>query len=510
MANPIRLSGLASGMDTETMVRDLMKARRMPLDKLLQKKQTEEWKRDSYREMNAMLLDLRNTSFDMKLQGTFQKSKVTSSSESVATARGAGGSTSFTSQITVTQIAEVSRSVSSTAISKAAGPKINPDEKLSTESAKFNTVPDTSNFTIRVYQQDGKYKDKTFSIDPATESLNDVLKKVNSSGIGVNLTYDSFSDKVSMATNHTGNNNPSGSEIIISGGTFLTGALSLSSSTDNGQNAKFTLNGLATERASNTFTVDGVEYTVKNTGSTTISTSPDADAIYDSIKKFVDKYNEVIAKLNTETKEKKYRDYAPLLDEQREGMTDKQIELWEEKAKSGLLRSDSILTSALTDMRRALSSPVSQVTDSDYNTLSSIGITTGNYLDDGKLYIDETELRKAISEHGSSVLELFTKSSDASDTATKFNESGVGQRLYDQIVSSMGKITEKAGSSASLTDNSYLGKSIDQMEDEIEGWQGRLIDIENRYWKQFTAMEQALNKANSQSAWLTQQFSSGQ
>jgi flagellar hook-associated protein 2 len=508
MANTIRLSGAASGMDTETMVKDLMKARRAPLDKLLQKKQTEEWRRDSYREMNALLLDLRNSAFDMKLQGTFSKAKVTSSNDSVVTARATGTATNSTSQITVTQLAEVSRSVSSTTISTDPAAKINPDGKLAAESAKFKTAPDTTNFTIRVYQQDGTFKDKTFSIDPANESLNDVLKKVNDSGIGVTLTYDSFADKVTMSTNYTGNNNPAGNEIEISGGTFLTGALSLPAATDNGKNAIFNLNGLDTERASNTFTINGMEYTLKNTGSTTVTSTSDVDAIYDSIKKFVDKYNEVIAKLNTETKEAKYRDYTPLLDEQKEAMSDKQIELWEEKAKSGLLRSDSILTSALTEMRRSLSSPVTGVTDTKFDTLSEIGITTGSYLEDGKLYINETKLKEAITQNGSKVMELFTKSSDSTVSTTKFNESGLGQRLYDQIVSSMGKITDKAGSVASLTDNSILGKSIDRMDDEIDRWQDRLSQIEDRYWRQFTAMEQAMNKANSQSSWLAQQFSS--
>jgi flagellar hook-associated protein 2 len=224
--------------------------------------------------------------------------------------------------------------------------------------------------------------------------------------------------------------------------------------------------------------------------------------------KNLDKYNEVIAKLNTETKEAKYRDYTPLLDEQKEAMSDKQIELWEEKAKSGLLRSDSILTSALTEMRRSLSSPVTGVTDTKFDTLSEIGITTGSYLEDGKLYINETKLKEAITQNGSKVMELFTKSSDSTVSTTKFNESGLGQRLYDQIVSSMGKITDKAGSVASLTDNSILGKSIDRMDDEIDRWQDRLSQIEDRYWRQFTAMEQAMNKANSQSSWLAQQFSS--
>ena len=56
-----RISGLASGMDIDTIVKNLMNAERMPLDKLKQNKQTLEWQRDDYRAMNTLLLDFRST-----------------------------------------------------------------------------------------------------------------------------------------------------------------------------------------------------------------------------------------------------------------------------------------------------------------------------------------------------------------------------------------------------------------------------------------------------------------
>jgi len=512
MVSPIRLSGLASGLDTETMVKDLMKAHRAPLHKLLQKKQLEEWKRDSYREINALLLDLRNKVFDMKLQGTYAKYKVTSSNESVVTARATGSHTSSTLQISVTQLAEVSSSISTDPISGDSG-KINPDAKLETEQSKFKNASSGfgSSFKIKVFQPDGTFKEEEFTIDPANESLNDVLKKVNNSSLGITLFYDAASDKVSMSTNHTGDNTDpvNGAEIQITGGTFLTDVLHLEDA-DSGKNAQFTLNGLPTERTSNTFTINGMEYTLKSKGNATVTATADVDAIFNTIKGFVDKYNEVIAKINSKVKEKRYRDYQPLLDEQKQEMSEKQIELWEEKAKSGLLRSDSILTSTLYEMRRALSTNVSGASDPKFDSLSEIGITTGSYMEDGKLYIDETKLRNAISQNGSKVVELFTRTSSATNAEANFNESGIAQRLYNQLVNTMKKITEQAGSSGSLSDNSLLGKSINSIEEEIDRWEDRLAGIEDRYWRQFTAMEQALQRANSQSAWLMQQFGGGQ
>ncbi|QRG67308.1 flagellar hook-associated protein 2 [Brevibacillus choshinensis] len=511
----MRISGLASGMDTESMIKDLMKSRRVPLNKLLQKKQTEEWKRDSFREMNTLLLDLRNKAFDMKLQGTYSKYKVTSSNEAVVSARSTGSTASSSAQFTVDKLAEASRATSDKLSNSAANKKIDPNAILADEITAGNfansslgtkAADGTYSFSLTVFQPDGTMgKPTSFSFDPTKESLNDVLKKVNGSGLGVTMFYDAASDQISMSTNHTGNNTAgSGNEIEVAGD-FLTQALALKNA-NTGVNAQFTINGLKTERTSNIFTINGMEYTLKSTGNATISSTQDVDSIFDTIKGFVDKYNEIIAKMNTEVKEKRYRDFGPLLDEEKEGMSEKQIEMWEAKAKSGLLRSDPILTAALSGMRAAFSSVVSGVSDSKFDTLSEIGINTLEYSENGKLHIDEKKLREAITQNGSKVVELFTKT----DPDGKFSGSGIAQRLYDQLKVSMDKITEKAGSSASLVDKSFIGKSIDQIDKDIDKWEERLKDIESRYYKQFTAMEQAISKANSQSGWLMQQFGGGQ
>jgi flagellar hook-associated protein 2 len=121
------------------------------------------------------------------------------------------------------------------------------------------------------------------------------------------------------------------------------------------------------------------------------------DAIMETIVKFVDKYNEVIGKIKGELDEKRYRDYQPLTKEQRETMEEKEIELWEERAKSGTLRGDSILSGSLNKMRMDLYAPVSGL--QGVSQLAQIGIkTSSNYLEGGKLIIDPDKLKQAISE----------------------------------------------------------------------------------------------------------------
>ncbi|WP_176719906.1 flagellar filament capping protein FliD, partial [Desulfuribacillus alkaliarsenatis] len=147
----------------------------------------------------------------------------------------------------------------------------------------------------------------------------------------------------------------------------------------NGKNAKFVLNGLETERKANVFTISGVEYTIKavTDNAVTVSSVSDTDAIFDKIKGFVDKYNELLGFVNEKLMERRYRDFPPLTNEQRRAMDDKEIEMWEEKAKSGLLRGDHMLSGILTDMRMLISDQVKGLGDGRISSLAQIGITTG-------------------------------------------------------------------------------------------------------------------------------------
>ena len=91
----IRLSGLASGIDTETMIKQLMQAERAPVDRLSQKKQTLTWQRDAYREMNRGLLDLRTAASDMLLSKNYTAKTATSSDTSKVVSDGESGSDSW-------------------------------------------------------------------------------------------------------------------------------------------------------------------------------------------------------------------------------------------------------------------------------------------------------------------------------------------------------------------------------------------------------------------------------
>lgn len=295
----------------------------------------------------------------------------------------------------------------------------------------------------------------------------------------------------------------------------------------NGRDAEFILDGQSLVRSSNNFTINGITYSLLNTSATVqnVSLTSDADSVYDTISAFVEKYNEVIDTINTKLSEEYDRDYQPLTDEQKEQMTDNEIEVWEEKAKEGLLRNDSILESISYDMRKALFDSIENVNTS----LTSIGISTGSYEDNGKLTIDETELKQAIQDDPDSIMNLFCNQSathpsysrtlSTDERTVRYNEEGIMYRLYDIIEDNIstfrdenghkGILLERAGITGDVSE--YTNSIFEQIYDyevKIDNMLENLADKENMYYRKFTMMERAIAQMNMQSQWLANQFGS--
>lgn len=494
MANTLRISGLASGMDIDKIVSDLMKAERMPLDKLKQKKQLLEWQRDDYRAMNTLLQGLDDYLFsNITLQSSMLKKTVSSSNESVVTATAGSSAANVATTIQVDRVATSAVWLS--------------DEAVRVDKASFSVAADTT-LTINVTNGDGSTKQATMTVKQGM-TLDGVIAQLNSNlDLGVSAFYDEQTERVSIMKKDTG----AQAKLLLAdqatadffaqlGFTGAAAGQDLTGKTA-GQDAQVTINGLTTTRSSNTFTINGVTYTVKGTGTATVSVATDVDAMFNAIKGFVDKYNDTIAKINAELKEERYRDYPPLTDEQKEAMTEKQIELWEEKARSGMLRGDSILSSALSKMRMNVYTKVEGANiPSGFSQLAQIGITTSsNYLDGGKLIIDETKLREKIKENPDAVYQLFNQ-----DGATDA-EKGIARRLRNTIKETIGKIEQKAGKTVWTNQQFAIGRDLIQINDQIDRFQDRLKQIEDRYYRQFIAMEEAIQRANQQSMYLMNAF----
>jgi len=686
----MRITGLASGMDTDSLIRDMMKAKRLPLDKLTKQRQTLEWQRDDYREMNKLMLDFRLELTQYKLTSKYRARQTSSSDETkvTTTATSAASQASYTIN-KVDTLASAATRVNGTGGANgfklsSTGSKFDPTKSLNSQQSNFDngliwesgilekqtklvstdtstlsinlvgatlknigdmsvkvngksfevitaqpleglgenqvlvdstgnltfgsivkkdsavqidyiiadkteTIPTTlavkefqlakgsiDNLTLTVNGTDYSFgatldgntelvsggtvigtvnKDtgkitflseqpigttissnytqnysafslKTFNEDgtknvnyliTGNQSFNNVIDQVNNSDAGISMFYDSFSDQVTMTRKETGNfNNIGDGSEIISSGNFLENVLkyNLSSTESGGTNVKFDINGLSTERFSNTFEMNGVTFTIKDTfdsttmpnGVTNTITNSTNDT-FENIKSFVEKYNDLIGKIKGKTSEEYYRSYGPLTESQRESLSDKQQEQWEEKAKSGLLRRDPTLSSLLGSLRTDFYQPVDSVMNPMYRQLSSIGITTTSaYREGGKLEIDEAALKKAIEEDPESVENLFRGGGESAVDS----QQGIIHRLYETIDNTYNIVREKAGGLNSTNNSFTIGKELNNVSTSISRFEKRLLMVEDRYYRQFGAMEAAIQRANQQSAYLMNAFGGGQ
>lgn len=336
-------------------------------------------------------------------------------------------------------------------------------------------------------------------------SIQSVVDEINSR-TAANVTADFTGGKLTL----TGN---TGAEVKLGGDAFdllklFNGTTPLSADPNtykvtSGDNAQVKINNVVmTNVTSNTYTINGVELTLQgltNGTPTVIKTQSDPDKALESIKGFVDDYNNLIKTLNAKVDEVLYRDFKPLTDEQKKDMKDEEVKAWTEKARSGLFKNNDIISNVLSEMRLVISNKL--------GPLSELGITTGSYSENGKLIIkDEFKLKTALSTNPQLALDIF-------HGPANLPKEGIFDKLTDKITSAIQQISDRAGTnrystdlSSSFKEESIMGKKMKEYNSRIALMTTNLNNWEARYYKQFTAMETAMAKLQSQSSSL---FSTG-
>lgn len=361
----------------------------------------------------------------------------------------------------------------------------------------------------------------------STVTLATMMSEINSADLGVTMTYDTITGELVMTADDTGAGNTlTVTDTDSSTSNFATLLLTTATA---GVDAKVTIDDQALTRSSNTITLDGVTYTLnaETTDDATVTVTQDTDGVYDLISAFVDDYNTLLDTINTAIDENADSDYPPLTDDEKEEMTDDEITAWETKAKVGLLESDSTLEALLSDLRTSLIDSVSGSTIS----LSSIGISSGTYDEDGALYIDEDTLTAAIASDPEAVMNLFTQKSStypnnstvrglsSSALSTRYEEEGISYRFYDTMQKyisttrdssgNKGTLLEKAGAEDDATDtDNTLTTLIDKYQEEIDDEEDRLDDLEDTLYDKYTTLETYISTMNSQLSALSSLTSS--
>ncbi len=613
-----RITGLASGLDVDSIVTQLMSAEKTKLNKLQQKQQLAEWRQESYRTIITAAQEFTSKYFNttssssLLSANTFIKYSVTSSSSAIsASASSSASAGNHTVQVsrlataaTLTSSSSISKDVQGSAAadySSLSGKSITLAVDGTTRTVSLSNVTDADSLQTAIDEAVGTGKltvgtttdgylsitaaansgvqkitisapssgtsgltsmgfgsgatlsnrvtttstletifgDDAFNSDGQIEltingtsftfdksdTLSAMMSEINSSSnAGATMKYDELSGKLTLTANETG----AGNTLAVTegdGSSFLSSFLNTVTA---GVDAQVTIDGQVLTRGSNKVTVDGVTYTFSQTTdeAATVSLTQDTDAIYDTISSFVEDYNALISSIHSALDENYDSDYPPLTDDQKEDMTDEEIEKWEKKAKVGLLANDSTLKTMLSSLRSSLidSVPGQSV------TIFTIGISTGTYDEQGKLYIDETKLKAAIESDPEGISNLFTQQSTSyagttsvrslnnSQLSTRYKEEGLAYRFYDILQTNIstirdnngnkGLLLEKSGTEndASETSNT-LTTLIDKYQEEIDKEQDRLDAKQDSLYTKYSALETYINKMNTQLSALSSYLS---
>lgn len=270
-----------------------------------------------------------------------------------------------------------------------------------------------------------------------------------------------------------------------------------------GSNAVMSINGVEIERNSNSFTVDGVSFSLLSTttDASTVTVTQDTDQIYDTVVKFVEDYNTLINSMNELLDaDPTYKKYDPLTTAQEDEMTETQVAKWEKKSKEGLLRNDSTLTGVLSSLRGCLyTKPEGSM------ALYELGITTTYFGTKDNLAISDTsKLKTLISENPEAIKKLFTDTE--SGLATLLNKSLDDAASISTV--DTGSLVRIAGAAGKTDTKSSIYKQIKEIKTKLKSLDKKYDKEYKRYWKKFNEMESYISKMNSSSSWLSSLTSS--
>lgn len=323
---------------------------------------------------------------------------------------------------------------------------------------------------------------------------------------GINASYDTNQGRFYLSSKNTGVENA----FTVEADDATLAALGLDLADGeagkiDASDASLVYNGVEYTQATNSFNINGLTMDVSSVGGEqAFSVDTDVDGIYDKVKSFVKEYNTLISEMNKLYDASSSRGYEPLTSDEKDAMTDEDIKNWEDKIKGSLLRRDSTISALLTSMRTTLNKSV-EVTNSDGTTsryaLSSFGIVTSDYTEKGQLHIQgnaddsdfaslDDKLKAAISDNPEALMKTLTT---------------LGDEIYKNFQSSMKRVV---GVRSSLTfyNDLEMDDDIKSYKEDVTSLQEKLQDEQDKYYKQFSSMETALTKLQSQQTYISQLF----
>lgn len=402
-----------------------------------------------------------------------------------------------------------------------------------TEELEKLRQTDTSNMTDEEIQaHDAKVKETEYKLEAANyavaelgnaiytlddyDRINDSLKKtMDDETASIESDEKKISDNEAKIAEDSNGDSPLKTDIknyYENLRTYAQGIVDGNGTTANSKKAAVRIEGVDSEielndakftNSTNTFQINGLTIqatAVTGDESVSITTDTDVDGMYDMIKDFFSSYNELIKSMDSAYNASSASGYEPLTDDEKEAMTDSEIEKWETKIKDSLLRRDSTLGGLSSGMKSIMSK--AYTVNGKSVSLATYGIKTLGYFtsgdnekgvyhidgdeDDSSTSGNEDKLRAAIASDPDSVVEFFSK---------------LTTELYTNLTNKMS--ASSLSSAYTVYNDKQMKTQYSQYTTDIKNWEEKISDYEEKYYKKFSSMEQALSKLNSQTSSLS-------
>lgn len=547
MSDLLRMTGMYSGMDTETIVSQLVKAKSTKVTNLKNEQKKLEWKQTAWQDLNSKIYNMYSkTLSNLRLTSAYSKKSTVSSDSTKVTVVASEGAVNGTQTLKVNKLAK-SGYLTGAKLDGKTSTTTGTDGKDVTKVVNWET-------TDKLLEIDSNLTGKTISITTgsgtdakttdieitADMTINDLVAKFKDAG--VNASFDTTNQRFFI--NSTGTGSAKNFTLTSDDSTALA-SLGLDPNTTytdingsknscvkiEGQDAEIVLNGATFVSDSNTFSINGL--TINTLGVTdeeiSLVTSTDYDGIYNTIKDFLTEYNDLINEMDKLYNADSARKYDMLTNDEKDSMTDDEVEQWEDKIKSALLRKDNSLYNVMNTLTTTMMDGYyeNNLSDKQKKNMSASEISAWYKENGGKKHY--------LSDYGIGTLSYFEAqdnehhayhiNGDADDEFTSTKEDKLKaaiaedpegtanffatlcKTLYSKLDETMSETTEYS-SIYKVYNDKQLKKDYKDYTTKISDAEDELNDYEDRWYNKFSKMEVALSKLQSQTSSISSMLGS--
>lgn len=561
----MRVSGINSGLDTDSIVQELVSAYNTKTEKY-QKEQTKlSWKQEIWKGLNTKVYSLYNNVGKLRFSSAYNTKKTTSSDTTKATVTASSSAVNGTQKLYVLATAqsgyltggklslreEVTDTDGTTKLKDVKG-----TVKAETKLSEIGFTGDEASLNINTTDEEGNAVTKTVSLTKDS-TIQDVVNALKDNGL--NASFDANNGRIFVSSKSTGkaadfslvsattkfvekkdadgnvikdsNGKPTMESVALSAeeqaaSKKLIGLLGLDTDSSNaygdkaakinGRDAVIVLNGVKYTNTTNDFAINGLNISVNgvtddvadpdsdaclsglnDSTAVSINTTTDSQGIYDTVKDFLTEYNNIINEITKLYNADSAGSYEPLTDDEKDKMSDTEIEKWETKIKDSLLRRDNSLSSVMNAMMTSMSQSI-EINGKSYS-LSSFGIQTLGFLNAAENEQNAYHINGDEDDENTSGKEdkLMAAITSDPDTVIEFMKQ-LTTNLYKSIDDQMQ--SNDLRSRYKIYNDKEMDKQYTNLTKTIKEWESKVSDKEDYYYKQFSNMETALAKLQSQTS----------